>query len=362
MKICYLANARSIHTKRWAKHFVSRGYEVIVVSYQFGEIEGIRTICLSKSISVSNLEILRLLPRVRHIVREIWPDILHAHYATSYGIAGVISGKHPLVVTAWGSDVLITPEKSWAYRQMVSFVLSRADLVTTTAQHVTQHIIKKGYATKSKIVTLPFGVDLKYFNSNQRTRLHGEVPTLVISTRHLDHGYDVDTYVRAIPKVLNSCHHVRFMIVGDGPLRGQLEQLAVNLGVRDKIDFRGNISHQEMPVLLKQSDVFVTTSPSDANNVSLNEAMACGVFPIVTDIPANRAWVEHRRNGLIFPCRDVDQLADSIIEALLQPEWRLKVMDINWEIIRTQASWALSMAEMENHYFRLIQESRQGKI
>lgn len=359
MKICYLANAQSIHTQRWAKHFTTRGYDVAVVSFQFGEIEGVRTICLSSAVSVSLFNIVRLLPRMRRIIREINPDILHAHYATSYGLAGALAGRPPLIITAWGSDVLIMPEKSWIYRQMVRFSLSRADLITSMAQHMTRHLVEKGYATADKIITLPFGIDTEVFNLNQRIRVHGNKPSFVISTRRLENGYDVDTYIRAIPKVLNSCMNVRFVIVGDGPIRAQLEQLAVSLGIIDSVEFRGQISHQEMPQLLGQCDVFVTTSPSDGNNISLNEAMACGAFPVATDIPANRAWIENHRNGLLFSCRDVDQLADAIIEALLRPEWRQASTAMNWEIVRTRASWSQSMAEMESHYFRLLNEKRK---
>jgi glycosyltransferase involved in cell wall biosynthesis len=356
MKICYLANAQSIHTQRWAKHFTTRGHDVAVISFQFGDIEGVRTISLSSAASLSYLSIVRLLPKVRRIVREINPDVLHAHYATSYGLAGVLAGRDPLIITAWGSDVLIMPEKSWIYRQMVRFSLSHANLITSMAEHMTRHLVEKGYATADKIITLPFGVDTEVFNLNKRTRVHGDKPSFVISTRRLYNGCDVDTYIRAIAKVLNSCMNVRFIIVGEGPIRKQLEQLAVSLGVIDSVEFRGQISHEAMPKLLGQCDVFVTTSPSDGNNISLNEAMACGTFPVATDIPANRAWIENHRNGLLFSCRDVDQLADAIIEALRRPEWRQASMAMNWEIVRTQASWSQSMAEMENHYFRLLNE------
>jgi glycosyltransferase involved in cell wall biosynthesis len=293
---------------------------------------------------------------MRRIIQEINPDILHAHYATSYGLAGALVGINPLIITAWGSDVLIMPEKSWIYRQMVCFSLSRADLITSMAQHMTRYLVEKGYATAGKIITLPFGVDTEVFNLNKRTRVHGDRPSFVISTRRLDNGYDVDTYIRAIPKVLNSCMNARFVIVGEGPARTQLEELAVSLGVIGSLEFVGHISHQEMPKLLGQCDVFVTTSPTDGNNISLNEAMACGAFPVATDIPANRAWIENHRNGLLFSCRDVDQLADAIIEALGQPEWRQASMAMNWEIVRTRASWLQSMAEMECHYFRLLDQ------
>ena len=49
-------------------------------------------------------------------------------------------------MTAWGTDVLVMPEQSWAYRQIVRFALSRADLVTSVANHMTQHLIERGYA------------------------------------------------------------------------------------------------------------------------------------------------------------------------------------------------------------------------
>lgn len=358
MKICYLANARSIHTQRWALHFQNRGYRVTVVSFEAGEIKGVRVLQLPRITSWRRLDILLHMWRVRHLVRQIAPDILHAHYATSYGLAGALAGRRPLIVTAWGSDVLITPEESWVYRQVVRFVLSRAELITSMAEHMTRHLIERKYAAAEKIITLPFGVDTELFNLNQRTRLHGDEPGVVVSTRHLDPGYDVDTYIQAIPKVLDAYRNVRFIIAGDGSLRKQLDRLAVSLRVRENIEFRGQISHQDMPKLLGQADVFVTTSPSDGNNISLNEAMACGAFPVATDIPANRAWIEHRKNGLLFSCRDSKQLADAIIEALVQPDWRQDVMDQNWEIVCTQASWSHSMVEMERHYSRLLQEER----
>ena len=238
--------------------------------------------------------------RVRRLVQEINPDILHAHYVTGYGLAAALTGRHPLVMTAWGSDVLIAPEQSWIYRQIVRFALGRADLVTSMAEHMTRLLIERRYAAADKIVTLPFGVDTDVFSPDQRTRQHGDGAPLVVSTRRLYHGLDVDVFIRAIPTVLKYYPDARFVVVGDGPLRGQLEQLATDLGVVERIEFRGDITHQEMPKLLGQADVFVSTSPSDGNNVSLNEAMACGAFPIATDIPANRAWLVPGQNGLLF--------------------------------------------------------------
>jgi glycosyltransferase involved in cell wall biosynthesis len=356
MKICYLANAESIHTRRWAQHFSKRGYQVTVISFHPGEIGGARVIELPCVTPDRRLNILLNIFKVRRLVDDIRPDILHAHYVTSYGFAGAMTGKHPYVATAWGTDVLIEPEKSWMYRQIVRFALRRADLVTSVAPHMTEHLVTRGYAQAKKVITLPFGVDTDVFNLDKRTRQHGNQTGVVVSTRRPDYGMDVDTFVRAIPSVLKVFDNLKFIITGEGPLRQSLGELAGEFGVADHVEFRGEISHREMPELLGVADVFVSTSPSDGNNISLNEAMACGAFPIATDIPANRAWIEPDKNGLLYPCRDVNQLAERIIEALRRPDWRQAVMPGNWEIIRTRASWSHSMAEMESHYQRLCRD------
>jgi len=358
LKICYLANAQSIHTQRWARHFARQGNQVSVVSFEPGSIEGVEIIALTKILPFHRLNILWNLGKVRKMVCQVRPDVLHAHYVTSYGFAGALTGKHPFVVTAWGTDVLIMPEVSRTYRQMVRFALRRADLVTSMADHMTQLLLHRGYVTAEQLVTLPFGVDTNHFNLSRRSKPHGEPPFKVVSTRRLDTGMDVDTLVRAIPIVMASImgEPIRFIFAGDGPCRREIEGIARNLKVGDVIEFLGEVSHQDMPALLGQADVFVSTSPSDGNNISLNEAMACGAFPIATDIPANRAWINSGKNGFLYPCRDREQLANRIIEALRRPDLRQQVMPENWEIISTRASWAHSMKEMESHYHRLCQK------
>lgn len=354
MKICYLANSASVHTQRWAKHFAGRQHDVTVISFDAAAIEGIRVLHLISFRPLSQLNIMLNLFKVRRLLKKINPDVLHAHYVTSYGLAAALAGKHPLIITAWGSDVLVTPEKSWILRQIVRYALGRADLITSMADHMTRLLIKRRYATDKKIITLPFGVDTEIFNLGHRTRQHGDGASLIVSTRRLDVGLDVDVFIKAVPKVLISYPDSHFIVASDGPLRISLEKLAINLGIANRITFLGDISHKEMPGLLGRADVFVSTSRSDGNNVSLNEAMACGAFPIATDIPANQAWIESGKNGLLFPCRDSDALALSIVEAIRQPHWRQAVMTQNWEIIQSKASWSNEMTKMENVYNALV--------
>ncbi len=362
MKICYLANAQSIHTQRWAKHFSAQGNEVTVISFDPAEIEGATVIALPRYRIDRRLNILLNIAKVSRLVANLKPDILHAHYMTSYGFAAALTGRNPYIATAWGTDVLIEPEKSWIYRMIVRYALRKADFVTSMATHMTEHLVHKGYVAVDKIITLPFGVDIGIFNLERRIRRHGIMPPIVVSTRRPDYGMDVDTFVKAAPFVLNAIENVRFIVTGEGPLKKSLKDLADSCGISDHIEFQGEIAHQTMPELLSMTDVFVSTSPSDGNNISLNEAMACGAFPIATDIPANRAWIESGKNGLLYPCKAIDQLARRIIDALKNSEWRQSVMPFNWNLIKMKASWLNSMEEISIHYQRLASENlRNGR-
>lgn len=354
MKICYLANAASIHTQRWARHFSQRSFEVTVISFEQGEIEGIKVIQIPPRTSENRLNILLNLGKVRNLVKEIDPDILHAHYVTSYGLAGAISGRHPLVMTAWGSDVFVMPEKSRLYRRMVRFSLSHAELITSMADHMTQHLVEKGYADAQKIVTLPFGVDTEIFNLNRRSPVTAQKPPLVLSTRRLVHELDVHIFLQAIPYVLESGADARFVFVGDGPLRVKLAEMARDLGIAKHVTFRGEVTQHQMAELLGQADVFVSTSPTDGNNISLNEAMACGAFPVATDIPANRTWITNEKNGLLFASKNIQELAEKIIKALRNRTWREATAAENWVIVKNRGNWKREMARMEGLYEALL--------
>jgi glycosyltransferase involved in cell wall biosynthesis len=199
-------------------------------------------------------------------------------------------------------------------------------------------------------MTLPFGVNTKEFNPEFRLLRNADAPVTVISTRKLDEVYDVETLIRAIPLVIMKYPLVRFRIAGDGPLRQTLEKLAVDLKIRNHLDFMGNVSYEEMPHLLGDSDIFVTASLSDGNNISLNEAIACGAFPVVSDIPANREWVINGQNGLIFPCGNFNSLAEKIIIALQQSELRCTAASKNWSIIEQRGSWIKNMNRIDKYY------------
>jgi glycosyltransferase involved in cell wall biosynthesis len=100
--------------------------------------------------------------------------------------------------------------------------------------------------------------------------------------------------------------------------------------------------------------VFVSTSLSDGNNISLKEAMACGTFPVVTNIPVNREWIQQGLNGFLVDTLDPRDLANHVIEGIESPALRSSAADLNREHGQPKASWKAAMTLVEAEYQALV--------
>lgn len=365
MRICYLSNASSVHTRRWTKYFAERGHDVHVISFENAQIVGTTVHVLKLPLLVRNATFpfkVASICRIRALVKKMQPDILHAHYITNYGFFGSFCGFKPFVLTAWGSDVLVIPGErflSTIKKQIAKYALSEADLVTTDSISAVRKIVDLGVEEK-KVKLIIHGVDLKVFRpveNNKRLRkdLHlTESRRVVISSRNLEPIYDVGTLIRAVPYVVDECPESYFLIIGDGTLRHDLEDLARRLGVTEYVRFIGSVSNEDMPKFLGASDVYVSTSLSDTRSVSLLEAMACRLPVVVTDLKGNRECVENGVNGLIFPKGDFKALAEKIIYLLRDEETMRKFGVISRGYVEKEGNHEKEMRKMEKFYEGLV--------
>lgn len=335
MKILLVANAQSIHTRRWAEFFRDSGDEVQIASFYPDEIPGVPVHVLPQY-GPGRAAYIFGVPAVRRLWKQLRPDVVQAHYLTSYGFISAAAGIKPLVVTAWGDDILLHPDESWLKRQLVGYAVRHADLVTTVALHMNRPVEALGVPAE-RIVTIPFGVDVERFHPAAGNK-RGEKTVHLICTRNFDPIYDLGTLIRALA-LLPGDLTVQTVMVGEGPLRPEMMALAASLGLEDRISFPGKVGHNVLPRLLAEADLFVTPALSDGNNVSLTEAMACGTFPIASDIPANRQWIRDGENGYLYPCSDAAALADRIVRAAADREKLVRVLPENRKIVETMANW-----------------------
>lgn len=351
MKICYLADGQSVHTQKWTRYFSARGHEVHLVSFRALEAENVTVHALKRKLPIEDLDYFLQIPTVRRLIRDIQPDILHAHYLTSFGFLAACSGWHPFVVTALGTDILITPFKSFLHKMLTRFVLNRADLIIADAQISASKIMDLGIPPK-KVITIPSGIDPQLFYP--RTREDG-LPVLV-SVRHHKPIYNLDIVLKALAILKNQGRNVKLLLGGDGPLRSDLERLAKRIQIVGNVEFLGNIPHEDLGDVYRQASIYLSIPRSDATSISLLEAMACGTFPIASDIPANREWITDGKNGFLVPFDNPAKLAERIAQAIDDRNLRLTAEKINREIIEEKALWEKNMETVAILYSRLLEK------
>jgi glycosyltransferase involved in cell wall biosynthesis len=352
MRLCYLADGGSVHTRRWLRHFAEQGHEVHLISLEPSGVPGVQEHRLARRFG-NKLDYLAAIPRVRRLVKSIRPDLLHAHYATSYGFLGALSGLRPFVLTAWGSDILVTPRESALMRHVVGWVLERADAITSDAEFMTDAILEMG--GRGKTLTIPLGVSKGLLDAP----VDAPRRPVVVSLRNLEPQFRIDRLIQAFQTVASRDPSARLLIGNRGPELPALQALAKSLNLVDRVEFIGFQSLADLHRLLSESAVYVSIPESDATSVTLLEAMALGAYPVVSDLPANREWVDDGKNGAVIAHGAIDALADAILRALGHPEVRENAARLNRAIIERKAVWESNMADVEAMYREQVARYRR---
>jgi len=350
MKILFLADGSSHHTKRWVNYFAQRDHLCYLISLEKGIQINAESYYIRPRIKIRALKYTSSYFKVKKIVDEIEPDLINALFVPNYGFLGALLNFKPFVVSAWGSDILISPRKSFLHKLRTRFILTRADLILSDSDFLTQAI--RGLGIKEKrILTFPLGIETERYS--QEKKRGG--PITVLSTRRFEPIYDVKTFIQAMPLVLaRSKSRIRFIVVGTGLQSQELKELVLDLKLQDKLEFKEDLSDEGLIETYRDSDIYVSTSLSDSTSVSLLEAMASGLIPIVTDIPGNREWIKDGQNGFLFSPKDHRDLAQKI--SLVSDDLgNLQSMSkINLQILKHRADWNENMRMVEENFLRRI--------
>jgi glycosyltransferase involved in cell wall biosynthesis len=346
LRIAFLASANSVHSYKWVKYFSDKGHEVHWISFKPNTQGKIKDVYFYH---INNLFPFNFF-KLKKIIKETNLDILHAHYAGVNGFLASLLNFHPFVLTAWGSDVLIAG-KHFIKKFFVKHALKTADLITCDAFHMKQEMKKMGIK-ENKIKIIYFGVDVKKFFPRD---LDTKPENRVISLRSLEQIYDIKTLIKAVPIVLKEIPRAKFIIAGKGSEEKKLKKLAEDLGVLSSVEFTGLISQDNLPNYLKDSDIYVSTSLSDAGLASSTaEAMSCALPVIITDFGNNKDWVKNNESGFLMSLKDYKFLAEKIIYLLRNYKEGIKLGNNARKIIEERNNYYKEMEKMEKLYLNLI--------
>lgn len=360
MRLCFLANAGSANTRNWLRYFVCQGHDISCISFQPGAIEGVNVHYLRYPTRTSRTRYLLALPRVRRLVRMLAPDVLTGYYITSYGFLAASACYHPLVIASAGSDIFGDPTE-WGgrpreilYNLVRRYALSRAQLLTSWAPHMTSRLVELGVAPE-RILTTPRGVDLETFYPAAH-HVRSGTPLRVVTTRSLKPIYNPSTIIEVVRLARDKGTDVSCVFVGEGPLKTTLDQLIVKRNLNGHVRLVGRSTPAEVAEELRRNDVYISLSLSDGASSSLFEAMAAGLVPIVSDIPANRQWVRNGENGFLVDPGDPAPIAEHLERISRDDDFRSAVRHENTTIVKRSLDWRHNMGLLEARYLALAEE------
>jgi glycosyltransferase involved in cell wall biosynthesis len=352
VRILFFADASSVHTRRWVAAAVERGAEAIVITRQPGEVPGAKEVI---AIAPGNDKAtwFKALPAVRRVSREVarrfQPTLVHGHYVTSYGLWAAMCGLNvPVVLTAWGSDILVTPKQSRWMRLVVGWSLRHADLITADSMDMLDEIAR--YHPQAPCHQILWGADTDKFVPGDPGQDFD-----VVSLRSWEANYNIDLIIEAFSRFLmmRPQSHAKLHLLGGGPMQSALEQRVQDLRLLQQVRFHGRVGDVEMVQAIQRSRVSVSVPTSDATSVSVLESMACALPIIATDLPANNQWIDDK-GGWIVPVRDVDAVTQALVAAYDQPMQAAQMGQHNRERIERDASRRGQMDAMWCLYQKLL--------
>lgn len=345
LHLCLLGDASHVHTRRWAAEMLARGWRVSIVTALPMAQDGVEQIVLPPV--RRSLDWLWRVSAARRAVDALQPDILHAHYITSYGYLAARCGARPLVLTAWGSDLLVTPFESRLKKALTGWTLRQAQAITGDSADLVG--AARAYGPAAELLELHWGVDLKRFVPTPWERRSGFE---IVSLRSWSANYRIDLILRAVARLRGRVPGLFLHLLGGGPDERALLALTNELDLQGIVRFHGRLDDAGMSAVMARCRVAVTVPASDATSVSLLESMACGLAVVASDLPANRQWLAADN---LVPVDDDAALADRLFALAYDDAACRAQAEANALRMQREGSRAAQMDRADALYRRLLQ-------
>jgi N-acetyl-alpha-D-glucosaminyl L-malate synthase BshA len=262
---------------------------------------------------------LALAAKMADVIEERDLDVLHVHYAIPHAASALMArsmcrdSRIRVVVTLHGTDITIVGNDP-AYRRVTRYCLEEADAVTAVSNSLAEET-SRSIDTDTQIAVVSNFVDLERFNVSSSPSPKEAVCLHISNFRPVKRVCDL---VRAFKLALDRGAEGRLVLVGEGPDRPAAQSLAVDLGMGDRVDFRG--PQDDVEKLLPQATVFALPSEYESFGLAALEAMACGVGVLATRTGGVPEVVEDGVTGILCEVGDISALAGGLARFLNEPE------------------------------------------
>ena len=331
----------AIHATLLSEHLDSLGYQTVLAAGieeegegSYLDLRGARVADLRRipelGREIRGLRDLSALWELVRLIRDVRPQIVHTHTAkagTLGRLAAWICGV-PIVVHTYHGHVFhgyFSPAKTRVFVAIERWLARRTDRLVTVTPTVRQEVLALGIGRPDRFDIVPLGFELSSFveAARVRGRLRAELgigagaPVVGIVARLVPIKAH-ERFLAVARRVADRLPGARFLVVGDGERRAELEALAAGMGLASSTRFLG--WRGDLDAVYADLDVVALTSKNEGSPVALIEAMAAARPVVAMRAGGVADVVDHGRTGCVVEAGDEGAMADTIIGLLTDPD------------------------------------------
>jgi len=238
------------------------------------------------------IKLLKAYFSIKKYIKELNPDIIHCHQINRFAfVIACIAKKQnrKLITTAWGSDVLLVPQKNWIFKKMVQFVLKTSTIVTADATSLIQ-AMEKLVPSKNKYISWQYGINTIEPKLKEK---------IIYSNRLHKSLYRIDQIILYFVDFVKINPNWTLVVGATGSETENLKQLVKSNDIEEKVKFVGWLNEKENAEWYSKSSIYISIPESDGTSVSLMEALSANCIPVVSDLAVNHEWIVDKVNGII---------------------------------------------------------------
>lgn len=289
---------------------------------------------------------------LKRLFDRIRPDVIHSGPLTDCSYLAAKAGLHPHAVMSWGFDLGREIETDTMAYDRAKYALAEADWFLGDCYTELDKAAELGY-DRNRAEIFPWGIDVNRFSPAKEpigSGMREKDNFLILSLRTMEPNYDVETVVRAFLRSVQAEPDMRLILLGDGSQMPRLKQIAEADKNGQKISFLGRMPNEKLIEYYQSCDLYVSASIVDGSSVSLLEAMGCGIPVLMSAIPGNLEWVHDGENGLLFPVKDVNDLAEKMTFCCRNRDSLRKFSAAGRKLIVEKADWNNNKSRIHEAY------------
>ncbi len=286
LRILLLGDSRSFKLESYLPELRRHNCEVLLASIEDGSLEHFQ---LKRRGLIRQLHYRLAVPELKRVISEFQPNVVDAHDA-NYGFMAAVALKSssiPLSICLLGPDIIVVPQKSFLHRRKTVLALGRANAVIADSQYLLDEAMK--LSSLKLTMVEPFGIEEKYLHLH-KNNYELSKPLRIIVPRHQEKIYNNMFILKSLTPLLKE-GLISLTFADFGSLAGDLKAAAKELDSADVL-FYPRKERETFLTFLAEHDVYLTAALTDSSPVSLIDAMAMGLVPVVPNLPGIREWSE----------------------------------------------------------------------